>query len=282
MKILNKIKLFAGMMAFGLTVLPLSVQAKENMVPDYEVKLLLDSNKVLNNEMLLNEEFRSEFDISSKYSTVGVLYVDTPDLKFNQVGWQNRIKIKENSSDFELTYKKRYSVVNNALEGMLDLANSEGFDISDTNYDAQVDWGYNNMTLSIACEKKVSNSGYEELELPKSSEAISILKNKIPGKLENWNSKNWGKDTLEDGKKYGPVYYKKVKGTFEGCSFDVEIWPVTMAKDQSVEYITELSFKADDAQYAGKIREDLIEYLDSLGVLLHKDSLKTQLILNNY
>lgn len=295
MKILNKIILIihnsrklqrvlsiAGIAALVMSILPLTVQAKDNMVPNYEVKLLLDSEKVLNSDKLLTEDFRNKLNISNKYSTVGVLYVDTPDLKLDQEGWQSRIRIKEKSSDFELTYKKRYKIQNNDVKGMLDLANSQGFDISDTNYEAQVDWGYGNMTLSISNDKKVSNSGYGDMELPRQAEGIDILMNKIPGKLENWNEQNWGKDTLRDGKKYGDVYYKKAKGTFEGCSIDAEIWPIRMKEDQTVQYVTELSFKADDMEYAGEVREDLIEYLDSLGVLLHEDSLKTQLILNNY
>ena len=36
--------------------------AKENMVPDYEMKFLLDSDKVLNNDHELNSEYRDLLD----------------------------------------------------------------------------------------------------------------------------------------------------------------------------------------------------------------------------
>ena len=36
--------------------------AKENMVPDYEMKFLLDSNKVLNNAHELNSKYRDFLD----------------------------------------------------------------------------------------------------------------------------------------------------------------------------------------------------------------------------
>ena len=120
------------------------------------------------------------------YEVITVLYIDTEDYDFNAEGWINRIRIKENSSAFELTYKKRYSIQNQNVNSALSLANTQGFDITDTNYDAQVDWGYQNMTLSLSCKKEKSNSGYDELELPKKTKAIEMLKEEMPGKLEDW------------------------------------------------------------------------------------------------
>lgn len=256
--------------------------AAENMIPNYEVKLLLDSDEVLNSDNLFKKDYRNIFETGKSYKTIGVLFIDTEDLMFNQQGWINRIRIKENSDTFDLTYKKRYSVLNGDVTGALNIANSEGFDITDTNYEAQVDWGYNNMTLSLSCEKEESNNGYAELELPSKSEAISILKDHMPGKLEDWMSDNWGKDTIENGKKFGPIYYMKYSGTFDGRAVDIEIWPIENQSMNAITYITEISFKSDSFEDASMGRAALITYLDSLGILEHCDSLKTQLILNNY
>lgn len=128
--------------------------AKENMVPDYEMKFLLDSGKVLNDDYKLDSEYRDFFDTGKKYETVGVLYLETEDYDFSNEGWYNRIRIKEDSDKFDLTYKKRYSIENGDIEAALTKANEEGFDISDTNYEAQVDWGYNKMTLSLSNKKQ--------------------------------------------------------------------------------------------------------------------------------
>lgn len=61
---------------------------------------------------------------------------------------------KENKSDYELTYKKRYPVVNGNIQAALTLANQEGFDASDDNYEAEVDWGYGKQTLSFSNTKR--------------------------------------------------------------------------------------------------------------------------------
>lgn len=255
--------------------------AAQNIVPDYEVKLLLDSAKVLNSDNLFKKDYRNLFNTGKDYETIGVLYIDTEDYDFNAEGWINRIRIKENSSAFELTYKKRYSIQNQNVNSALSLANTQGFDITDTNYDAQVDWGYQNMTLSLSCKKEKSNSGYDELELPKKTKGIEMLKEEMPGKLEDWVYNNWGKDTIDNGKKYGAVYYSKYSGSFNGIDVDIEIWPISNKTTGTVELVTEISFKQDSFGEASYYRNQLISYLDSLGILLHYDSLKTQKILNN-
>lgn len=256
--------------------------AKENMVPDYEVKLLLDSNQVLNSDKLLKKTYRDLFDTGKDYGTIGVLYIDTPDLEFNEQKWINRIRIKENKDKFDLTYKKRYSISDGDIEEALSLANQQGFDITDTNYEAQVDWGYQKMTLSISRKKKASNKGYDELELPKKKAAIDILKDKMPGKEDDWLYDEWGSETIENGKKFGLVYYIKYNGIYNETEVDIEVWPITDKNTQITEYITELSFKEDDYDNASLHRSQLIEFLENEGILLHEDSLKTQRILAAY
>lgn len=171
---------------------PINAYAKENMVPDYEVKFLLDSEQVLNSDNLLKKTYRDLFQTGKEYETIGVLYLDTETKEFNQQGWTNRMRIKEGADEFELTYKKRYSVADGDIDAALTLGNQQGFDISDTNYRAQIDWGYSNMTLSLSCNKTISNKGYEELELPKKKEAIEMISDKMPGKENSWVCVGWG------------------------------------------------------------------------------------------
>lgn len=259
---------------------PCAVSAKENMIPNYEVKLLLNSETVLNSENELNEEYKDFFSAASNYQNVSVAYVDTPDKAFNAAGWTNRIRIKENAKKFELAYKKRYEIVDYDMDAALSATNKEGFDVSDDNYEAQIDWGYNNMTLSITRKKDVTNKGYGNLELPNTSDTIEILKDKMPNKENNWLYENWGTALIETGKKYGDVYCKKYSGVLNDIEVDIEIWE--LVKSNKTEYITELSFKEDTYAAAERNRNKITSLLDEKGVLLHKDALKTQTILNMY
>ncbi|HJC91214.1 MAG TPA: hypothetical protein H9695_09560 [Candidatus Mediterraneibacter excrementigallinarum] len=256
--------------------------AKENMVPDYEMKFLLDSGKVLNDDYKLDSEYRDFFDTGKKYETVGVLYLETEDYDFSNEGWYNRIRIKEDSDKFDLTYKKRYSIENGDIEAALTKANEEGFDISDTNYEAQVDWGYNKMTLSLSNKKTEKNNGYDDMELPGRKDAIEIIKDNMPGKEKDWKEKNWGKDLIDDVKKCGPVYYSKYEGEIEGITVDIEVWPVYTESTDSTEYITEVSFKEDEYDEAASNRNKVMDALEDKGILKHEDSLKTQKNLEAY
>lgn len=271
--------IIAGILLWNYTD---QVFAKENMVPGYEVKLRLDNEKSLNAEKELNSNYKEIFDTGEIYETIGVEYLDTDQLDFNEEGWINRIRIKEGKSDFELTYKKRYSITNGDIEAALTQANEEGFDMDDDNYKAEIDWGYQKMTLSITRIKKASNSEYDDLELPGQKETIDLITDKMPGKLEDWKVKKWGTDTMENARIYGPVYYKKYKGEINGIDVAIEIWPIMNQTTQTIEYITELSFKDDSFQRVSPKRKFLLQILDEKGILLHEDSLKTQNILAAY
>lgn len=181
-----------------------------------------------------------------------------------------------------MTYKKRYSIQNGNIEEALTLANQEGFDATDTNYSAEIDWGYSKMTLSLSCKKEKSNTDYDDLELPKKNAAIDMMKDKMPGKEEDWLYENWGKDTIENAKKAGPVYCYRYEGDYDGTDIDIEIMPIENQASGEITYVTEASFKSDDYREASEIRENMMNDLDELGILKHEDSLKTQMILDAY
>lgn len=60
------------------------------------------------------------------------------------------------------------------------------------------------------------------------------------------------------------------------------MWPVYTERTVSTEYITEVSFKEDDFETASSNREKVMDALDTEGILMHEDSLKTQKILDAY
>ena len=76
-----KKKLIRAITIIGMSTLLFAntAYAKENMVPDYEMKFLLDSNKVLNNDHELNSKYRDFLDTGKNYDTIGELYLETPD-----------------------------------------------------------------------------------------------------------------------------------------------------------------------------------------------------------
>lgn len=257
-----------------------SALAAANMTPNYEIKFLLDSAQVLDENHALQAAYRNLFSIEKDPTTIGVLYLDTPNRDFNQEGWTNRIRIEDGADEFELTFKKRYSIENGDIDSALNQANQDGFDAKDTNYTAQIDWGYSRMTLSIANNKTKSSKSYDNLELPKRKDAIKILQDKIPGKEDNWLYKNWGSNMLDGCMKAGPVYYDKYRGYDGNIKLTIEVW--TIDTNNNVSYITELSCKADTYEAAAAERTRLTDLCDSLGILLHEDSLKTQRILDSY
>ena len=97
------------------------------------------------------------------------------------------------------------------------------------------------------------------MELPGRKDAIEIIKDNMPGKEEDWGEKNWGKDAIDDAEKCGPVYYLQYEGKIEG-----------------------VSFKEDDFETASSNRKKVMDALDTEGILMHEDSLKTQKILDAY
>lgn len=254
----------------------------DNMIPDYEVKALLDSSIVLGADKKLSSEFISKFNVTTEPRLIKIQYLETNDKDFNAEGWINRIRIKDGKTSFELTYKKRYRVENGDIKAALDLANEKGFDINETSYEPQVDWGYNQMTLSMSNNKSTKNTGYDALELPDQNATIGFLLDKIPGKLDKWVKKNWGTETMQRSRIYGPVLCSKYKGLFEDKEIDIEVWPIKAENGIDTEYITELSFKEDEYLVAQDLRARIYAFLDEEGILLHKDSLKTQMVLNRY
>lgn len=127
------------------------------MVPDYEVKLLMQPSAVLGSDGKLTSTVRAAFGMPSTVTKMNIEFLDTNAKDIYTNTWIPRIRKTEGESDFELTYKKRYPIINDNITAALTLANQEGFDSTDTNYDAQVEWGYLNKTLSISNKKTGKN-----------------------------------------------------------------------------------------------------------------------------
>ena len=255
--------------------------ADANADPTYEVKIDLTTT-ALDASHNPTSAVKAAFGITGSAAARSYSYYDTGDQELDGQGWDVRLRHKS-GSDFEESYKKRFPVANGDIDAALDEANAEGFDSSDTNYDAEVDWGYANQTLSFSNEKSHSDSGYSGTSMPAADTGLGWLVNEIPGKLEDWNSKNWGQDALSAARVHGPVTSKVYDGAWESSDdASIEVLPVVGAGGTGTEYVVELSFKTDNHTDAAQLHADAISVAQSHGWLYQGDILKTQLILDRY
>ncbi len=255
-------------------------EAAANAVPSYEVKFLLNADRVLNQDQTLQDQVKEAFRIEEPAARMLVEYFDSESLDLNDSGWNVRFRKKEDKKKYEMTYKKRYAIVNGDINAALDQANRDGFSAADTNYDAEIDWGYGKQTLSFSNDKEVSAS--KGLMLPSEKDALEILVNNIPGKLDKTNGSGWGTAVLKKSYAHGPVSVSKYSGTFDGLKTDIELWPIASADGNGTENIIEISFKTDDYTTAASSRTKLLHLLEGKGWLVPADSLKTNLVLERY
>ncbi|KAK0735156.1 hypothetical protein B0T26DRAFT_737580 [Lasiosphaeria miniovina] len=252
------------------------------MVPDYEVKLLLNPTAVLGSDNKLTSAVRSAFGMPTSVTKMNVQFLDKSSKEIYNAGWSPRIRKIEGASDFELTYKKRYNITGGDIDAALTTANAEGFDVGDTGYDAQVEWGYTKQTLSISRQKTGSGSGYSGMDLPGTSNSRDMLIDEAPDKFDDWLFNNWGTGALAVARTFGPVLAKRSVGSWSGLELYIEVWPIRDAAGTGIEYVVEASFKTGSRTTASAKHDSLIAYLQGQGWFLAQDSLKTQLIMDRY
>lgn len=255
--------------------------AAANAVPAYEVKFLAKPELVLNSDGTPRSEVIQTLSLDSTPRNISAEYFDTNALNLNQAGWDVRFRKKDDKNNYELTYKKRYPVINGDVNAALTLANQEGFDASDDNYEAEIDWGYGKQTLSFSNTKKVDSKA-TGVQLPSEKDALDMLLDKLPGKLKNWSSSNWGKQTLSQSRAHGPVTFQRYEGTWNGQELTFEVWPIRSADGTGFENLVEVSFKTEDAAAVSGLRTELLQVLESNNWLIPADGLKTQTILERY
>ena len=247
-----------------------------------ETHILLDSALVLDEKHLLKKEIRDEFQLEKKFKSYSLAYFETPDRAFGNEGWINRVRMRDGKADkgFELTYKKRYRVEGNDPGLVLSLAEAEGFDLSDENWEAEVEWNHSGMMLSISAESKGPADGLESVADLSAADGISMLKAGMPPAERNWKSENWGIRTMEEAEMAGPAHFDRFTGIYLDHKIQIEIWELPHRGSGEAEYITELSFKDDSLDDAAAFRGKLTGLLMDQGVLVQEDALKTKQILD--
>jgi hypothetical protein len=253
-----------------------------NMIPNYEVKLLLDPTIVLGSDKKLKPTVLSTFAIPTSVTKMNVQFLDTDAKDIYNHGWSPRLRKMEGGNDFELTYKKRYTINNGDIDAALATANGEGFDSTATTYDAQIEWGYQKKTLSISRDKKSSDSGFSGESLPAHSASRTMLIKEAPKKFDDWLHNKWGTDTLAVSRVYGPILANRYVGTWSSLQVSIEVWPIKDAAGTGIEYIVEASFKTASRTTASTKQSELQKLMESNGWFLAQDSLKTSLIMERY
>lgn len=229
----------------------------------FEVKFLLDSALVLDDENKLTDQVRGLFHMEDDYRPIDVMYLDTAEREFWREGWTNRLRQKAGKEKIERTYKKRYPVSEGNIDVALAQAAKEGFG----EYDAQIDWGYTDMTLSVSVEDSDVHPEYPQLSQLTTDEAARFLETAMPPEEHGLS------DLLSQIQRIGPIRFWRIKGSWQDIEeVTVEIWPTL--------HTTELSFKAADYASASDARDRLMAFLDEEGFLLHEDALKTTALLS--
>jgi len=265
-------------------------RAAPNMTPEYEVKLLLNPTAVLGTDGGLTGDILSTFNMPSTVTKQNVQFLDKrrnvqcldKSLELFTEGWSVRIRKTENEDDFELTYKKRYTITDGNIDAALTKANEDHFNAGDAKYEAQVEWGYQKQTLSISRKKIATDSENGGMDLPGTSNSRAMAIDEAPDKFDDWLSRKWGTGVLATSRIFGPVLAKRWIGRWSGMRLYIEVWPIHNPARTGMEYIVEASFKTDSHAEASTNHGSLITFLQGKDWFLAQDSLKTQLIMERY
>ena len=280
----------------------------EEKVSSYEIKLLLDSDKTLGEDHRLKEEIRLAFRMREMADAYRVAYLETPDKEFLNAGWINRVRARTGCEKIRLTYKKRFPIQNGDIDAALAAAAAEGLAKDDAQFPTEIDWGFEKMTLSFSHNVDLSEETVAN-ELPEKHAAMEMIAANMPdienagttfsadwsdgstgsetepkdpaaGPVEDREKQEWGIKTLLKAQMMGPVCFLRYTGKMKnGVLAHIEIWPV--ADGAETQYIVEISAKFKRFADAERMRRKAISRLDKMGILLHTDALKTQMILNS-
>ena len=249
----------------------------DNMKIDgVEVKFLLDPALVLDENHELKPEILEFLGFTGKVKNRGMQFLDTADMTYNGEGWSIRVRIKQGDDEYDVTYKKRYTVENGDVDAALALAAADGFVDGLDDYEAELDWGYSKLTLSIATESSVDKVGYDDTVLPSLEDSVAMVQATMPEAVKAVDG------DITAAVLCGPVYYPRYTGELAGMELDIEICAITNPSTGETEYVCEVAFSADTMEEAAAKRDEITKILDDAGILLKEDGLKTNKILNAY
>ncbi len=203
----------------------------EEISPACEIKLLFDSDSVLDGNHMLTESIRERFKIKEKAQTIEVIYLDTADRDYLNAGWVNRIRVKEGKSKYTITYKMRYPVRDGGIDAALAAARADGFSLYDAQFPAEIDWGCSHMTLSFAADVDAAAEDIPGGGLPERDAAARMIADCMPSEEENWGTPGWGTGLIDAIQITQPIRYTRFTGTVGEQKIRIEVWPVPVGDE---------------------------------------------------
>ncbi|HDR7850292.1 TPA: hypothetical protein QCY30_005075 [Bacillus toyonensis] len=219
----------------------------------------------------MSQELIDEFGINIKdIDEKDIQFIDTNKREMYKNGWILRNRIKREGNTYELTYKKRYKILNNDIEAQVEKAKKEGFDIAEQEFHVEIDWGYTEKVLNIVYKP-------DEFQLPESEG--SSIENLQELFLNNGPEifLKWGKELIDQTIIYGPAYSQKYTGNFKEREIFIEIWSMPECKEPILEISLE---KFKDEEKADQYHDELKQVLSNKEWIVIKDFSKTDWVMN--
>lgn len=242
--------------------------------PSYQTKLRVSPHAVDENG-LPTEHFSRLYNVSSEFDSEQLAYFDTPDGFYDSPGWTIRLRLKEDATSYDLTYKRRMEIGDNSLSketisAGLKEAHEQNFDASDTNYEPQVNTSFSKSTLDFSNKKSVECAQYD-CAFPSESIAKFLVASKQPGKLE--------KDSGTVIEAANPTMSSVVtqnswRVEIDGIKTDLEVTEI------GGEFWVEISEEDGSRKDTIKKRAKLLNQLRADGFLMEEDAFKSQYILS--
>ena len=263
----------------GLLVLvQFNAAAAKPAPPGVEVKLFLDPSVTLDARDQPSRDLLTTFQVTGNPVTIKMQFLDGRGLELHKAGWNVRFRTVQGKDKMELTYKRRYPVPS-GLAAALARAERDGFDAREKDYEPELEWGYQQETLTFSNEKPKDSTNPT---LPSLANARTLAVDEMPGKLQRFRAGGWAKGILSGARIYGPVEGRRWTGSHADIDDDIsiEVWTLPGASGTDTERIVEVSFKKKErSDKAVAKREALLKLLEQKGWLLPRDVLKTTLIL---
>ena len=242
-----------------------------------EIKLLLDSDQVLGETHQLTKSMLKAFQMDEPMG-IEVIYLDTPARDYLKAGWISRIRVKEGKSRYTITYKMRYPVRDGDVDSALAVAKADGLSLHKSPYPAEIDWGYSKMTLSFSANAEVKTEKTPDLSLLSADKAVRMALENLPSEVKDQGTDAQENEFIKNIQVVGPVRFLRYEGALGKQSVRIEVWPIPSEAGE-IRYTAELSRACKNLMEAAEIRIKLVEKLDKMGILIHGDNLKTQMIL---
>ncbi|AIQ48528.1 hypothetical protein R70723_23375 [Paenibacillus sp. FSL R7-0273] len=221
----------------------------------YEFKLFLD------HKLMLRED-RKPIDQVAGLSfllkdNMQIHLLDTPELRFYEVGWIVRSRLKDGKR--ELTYKRRFRDYS-SLDSAISQAGKEGFTPAD--YEYEVEWGYKKQALSLSRDFNL------ELEGQAQEQWKQLMLDKAPQPFKDSGAFK----SAEQARVMGAVQSAKYKSEWNQDKVSLEVWTIG---EESMAEVTMKMKNATEAGAADKHRQFIALFQES-NLLLEKDMSKTK------